>query len=131
MSFLFDVGKDTTMAQKYTTVIPKIQYVPNKNGACPTVFSLCDTTKYKELVEEINKSDLEDDVKEFLLLSATRFIVFNFGKIADYYTNSSKEVQELMEKLGLVIIDFDDAMENGFIQLTGNLKELYDEANRT
>ena len=34
-----------------------------------------------------------------------------------------------MEKSGLVIIDFEDAMENGFIKLQKNLMELYNEVN--
>ena len=33
-----------------------------------------------------------------------------------------------MEKSGLVIIDFDDAMENGYVELTETLKELKYEA---
>jgi hypothetical protein len=31
-----------------------------------------------------------------------------------------------MEKLGLVIIDFDDAIENGFVELNNEMRSLYE-----
>ena len=63
-----------------------------------------------------------------LLLAATRHIIFNYQMLAEFYSQADKKVQELMEESGLVIIDFDDAMENGFVELTQTLKELRNEA---
>lgn len=59
-------------------------------------------------------------------MAASRFIEFNYESIADYYANASNEMQELMEKLALVIIDFDKAIEEGFVQLNDKMKMLYE-----
>ena len=54
-------------------------------------------------------------------------LVFNYQNIADFYAHSNKEVQELMEQSALIIIDFNKAIENGYIKLTKEVKELYTE----
>jgi hypothetical protein len=65
-------------------------------------------------------------LKKFLLFSATRFIIFDYSKIAEFYCHQDKNIQEIMEKLGLVIIDFDDAIENGFVELNDEMRSLYE-----
>lgn len=125
---LFDID-DNFNRDRYTNVIPKIQYVPKERTA-PSEFSLYNTDKYDSLVKDIKDKNLPKDIEKFLLLSATRHIVFNYARIAEYYCHANKDVQELMEKSGLVIIDFDDAMENGFIELTKHLEELYNNAEK-
>ena len=100
------------------------QYVPRTSEVIgpDTTYDL---TKYKELRKEIAEADIPEDVKTFLNYAATRHIVFDYERVADYYAQAPKEVQELMEKSGLVIIDFEDAIENGFVELTDTLKNLY------
>lgn len=122
---LFDVGSNYDN-NRYTNIIPKIQYVP-KTRCKPSEISLYNLEKYNDLVKEIKSKNLDSEIEKFLLYSATRHIVFDYQQIAEYYSHSDKEVQELMEKSGLVIIDFEDAMENGFIKLQKNLLELYNE----
>ena len=100
------------------------QYIP-RTGEPISPLTLFNTEKYKELRKEIAASDVPEDVKTFLNLAATRHIVFDYERIADYYCQADKATQELMEKSGLVIIDFDDAIENGFVELTETLKSLY------
>ena len=63
--------------------------------------------------------------KEFLKLAATRFLVFRYDYIAEYYSKADKEMQELMEDLALVIVDFGKAVERGFVELQEGLWELY------
>ena len=46
-------------------------------------------------------------------------------KIADYYANSSKEMQELMEKSALVIIDFESAIQLGYVKLNDTITEQF------
>ena len=48
----------------------------------------------------------------------------NYSKIADYYSNASEEMQILMEKSALVIIDIDDAIANGYVKLTKVVEDL-------
>ena len=57
-------------------------------------------------------------------LAATRHIVFNYAKIADYYAHAGEEMQNLMEKSALVLIDIDDAIANGYIQLSKDIDEI-------
>jgi hypothetical protein len=47
-----------------------------------------------------------------LIKCSYRFIEFNYKNIAEYYSNAPKEIQELMEDLALVIIDFNKAIED-------------------
>lgn len=124
---LFDFEDDRFVKDRYTRVIPKIQYEP-KSKEVPSVYALYNLSKYMDLVKEVRDSDIDEQEKKFLMYAATRHIVFDYEAIAEYYCHASKKVQEFMEKSGLIIIDFEDAMENGFVKLTKNLEELYDES---
>lgn len=85
---------------------------------------LTDKTKYEQLCNEIDASELDSDIADFLKMAATRHIVFDYARIGDYYANASPEVQDLMERSALVIIDFAKAVENGFVKLTYELTEM-------
>lgn len=111
----------------YSKSMKHIQYVPTMQEKV-SAESCYNVKKYQELKEEIQQKDLPKDIKKMLLLAATRHIVFNYQLLAEFYSQAEKDVQELMEKSGLVIIDFDDAMENGYVELTETLKELKYEA---
>lgn len=111
-------GDDTT----YTNVVNIPQYVPS--GEKPDVDELIEMTKVNELLENIEESDVPDDVKEFLRIAAYRHAVIDFDKVADYYAESQKEIQELMEQSALVIIDVDNAIANGYTQLQRELDDI-------
>ena len=85
---------------------------------------LTDKTKYEQLCSEIEAAEIDGDIAEFLKMAATRHIVFDYARIGDYYANASPEVQDLMERSALVIIDFAKAVENGFVKLTQELTEM-------
>lgn len=95
----------------------------------PNVKDLYDDSKAFEIIEKIKAANLPQAEKDFLMLTAGRHVVLNFQLIADYYAHSSKEVQELMEASALVIVDVDDAIANGWMKLTEELNDLYDEEN--
>jgi hypothetical protein len=61
----------------------------------------------------------------FLVDAARRHTVFNYEKIADYYANSSKDMQQFMERSGLVIIDFEKAIEYGYVKICEDIKNQY------
>lgn len=109
---------------KYTSKVQAPHYIPS--GPCPSISEFVDTRKYEELIQKINASNVSDDNKRFLRLAAARHIVFNFGKIANYYTYADKELQQLMEDSALVLIDFNDAVRNGFIKLDSRIDEFVD-----
>lgn len=106
----------------YTTKVNIPQYLPNCEK--PNVDELCRTEKYMELVHNIKNADIPKDVKEFLLLAATRHIVFNYSKIADFYAHSDAQIQRLMEQSALVIIDFNDAIANGYVRFSSRIDEI-------
>lgn len=109
--------------RKYTQKIEPPVYEPCMENA-PTEDSLCDTTKYDNLVERIESAGISEEAKAFLKKAATRHIVFDYGEIAEYYAHASKEVQELMEESALVIIDFGKAIENGYAKLRDDIYEI-------
>ena len=114
--------------KKYSTKVSIPQYLPNDRK--PNVSSLYDHKKYSQLLHEIYNSNVSEEEKNFLRLAATRHIVFDYSLIADYYANSDKEMQELMEHSGLVIIDLDDAIANGYVKLSEKMRDLVNEARK-
>ena len=107
----------------YSQKIDTPAYEPS--GEKPALDELYDDLKAMDLIVDIQESNLSDDEKKFLMAAASRHIVFDYGKVANYYAHSSKEVQELMENSALVIIDFNKAIENGFVRLTEEINEMF------
>lgn len=105
---------------KYTSKIEAPTYKPKNKQ--PDLLILCDNSKAKALLREIDKADLEENEKLFLRLAAQRHLVFNYERIADYYAHARPEMQRLMERSALVIIDFDSAIEQGFVRLCDEIK---------
>ena len=123
--FLDDAdGVDTELDRMdvYSKNVKIPQYEPT--GAEVDISDLVDTGKTQTLVDEINNADIPDDVKEFLVEAAHRHSVFNYRNIAEYYANAPKEVQRLMEKSALVIIDVQDAIANGYVKLTKTIEDM-------
>ena len=106
---------------KYTTKVETPIYEPKNR--CPHILELVDSEKTKRLIREIEKSTIDEWEKKFLIEAAHRHSIFNYAKIADYYAHASKEMQELMEKSALVIIDYDKSIEFGFTKLTEELQK--------
>lgn len=122
---LFDI-KINDIDSKYTTKVLIPQYLPK--NVKPNIAELCNDTKTNKLIYEIKQSSVTNDEKEFLINAARRHLVFNYSKIADYYAHSNKEMQALMEKSALVIIDIDDAIANGYVKLSHKLNKMIEEA---
>lgn len=115
-----DVEQDSA---QYSTKIEAPIYEPS--GIKPELSELFDVSKTLKLIEIIKQSSLDEKEKEFLIYAAYRHSVFNFRKIADYYSHSNKAVQELMEQSALIIIDFNKAIENGYVKLAKNVIDQY------
>jgi hypothetical protein len=98
-------------------------------GERPKLSSLVDSTAVNKLLEQIDKAVIPVGVKSFLEVAATRHHKFNYQNIAEYYAHCSPEVQELFEQSALVIIDFDDAIANGFVQMNKRLMKIRDETS--
>lgn len=109
--------------ESYSRKVIAPTYEPS--GHTPSFGEMYDTTKRDALLHEIENANLPDEVREFLRQAAARHTVFNYAKIADYYAQASPKIQALMEQSALVIIDFDKAIENGFITMTKDLANAY------
>lgn len=118
----FDTDIDTGEGTQYSTKVEIPQYEPT--GECPDIWELVDTAKADSFLEEIREANVTDDEKDFLIKATRRLYEFNYRKIAEYYAQATPEMQELMEHLILVIIDFDNAIAYGYAQLSADLEEM-------
>jgi len=116
-------GAEDDAEQKYSTKIEAPVYQPNH--AKPHLLELCDPHKAQALTREIDGSGLPEEEKGFLRLAAQRHTVFHYERIADYYAHATPEMQRLMEHSALVIIDFDSAIERGFVKLCSDIRGRY------
>lgn len=123
---LFNVVSEMNKDNRYTKKVEVPQYAPS--AEVPRIESLIDYTKYSKLLADINKSNVSEDEKKFLKYAAARHIVFRYSLIADYYTHASKEMQELMEQSALVILDIDDAIANGYVKLSKDIRAILEQS---
>lgn len=119
-----DGGSD---ADLYTKKIQAPIYEP-KSAKPPPIADLVDFTKAEQLLARIDGAKLPDDVKNFLRAAAVRHNVFRYDQIAEFYSHAPKDVQALMEESALVIIDFEKAIENGFVVLSEAIAGAYKDA---
>ena len=104
----------------YSHETGKVLYEPKEtNHAISDLF--VKETKFDEIIEEIKNKDL----KKMLKARAVYFSKFNFEKIADYYAYQADENEKkIFEKLGLVLLDKDQLIENGFSNVISQLNEI-------
>ena len=126
MASLFNAGiNKSAKYQSYDTKTLVPHYLPSV--VKPHIDSLVGIDKYSKLIRDINKSSVSDEEKRFLKFAAARHIVFNYALIADYYANSNEEMQNLMEKSALVILDIDDAIANGYVTLSKDVANILEQ----
>ena len=117
-SFLDDEKKENP----YTSKIKIPQY--EVQGEQPGLDELYDTDKTDDLIAEIQISGVSEAEKQFLIEAAKRHTVFNYKMIAEYYAQASYEMQQLMERSALVIIDYEDAIANGYMKLSKAIERM-------
>jgi hypothetical protein len=109
--------------EKYTGKIETPKYEPT--GEKPKINKLYDTEKVDKIIDKIKSLKLNKTEEAFLIYAAYRHTVFNYKNIAEYYIHSDKVIQELMEDSALVIIDFEKAIEGGYIALNEKITSQY------
>lgn len=121
----FDLEEETEIEvdEIYTKKIKAPTY--EITGEKPKIEDLYNTTRTRELEAEIKSANIPKEIKEFLLMASQRHTVIDFEAVAEFYAHSDKNVQELFEKNALVIIDFDKAIENGYVQLSEEIYSQY------
>lgn len=122
---IFNSGQEKERKEGYSTKIETPIYEPKNEK--PTFDKMVNLDQYNKLIEEINASNVPDDAKTFLRIAASRHIVFNYEEIANYYANVGADIQRLMENSALVIIDFNRALELGYIKFAEYIAKEYEE----
>jgi ParB-like chromosome segregation protein Spo0J len=117
---------DGGLGDEYTQKVTIPVYEPK--GDKPAISALTDDTKARELIRDIQASGLSDEEKAFMIQAAGRHVVFDYQQIAEYYCHASPEMQDLMERSVLVLIDFDKAVAGGYVQMTQKLEGVYTES---
>jgi hypothetical protein len=108
--------------ENYSRKIEAPIYEPQ--GPKPLLSEMFDDSKTRKLCAAIEASNLSTEEKAFLIAAAQRHTAFRFDKIAEYYAHSDAATQRLFEDSALVIIDFDKAIEDGFVKMSERMKEL-------
>lgn len=122
---LQELGKNASCNEDnpYSDKVDTPHYEPT--GEKPHISELYNDEKSVDLIADIKNSSLPESDKQFLMLAASRHVVFNYQMIAEYYSHASKECQELMEDNALVIIDFNKAIKNGYAKLSEQIANNY------
>lgn len=107
----------------YTKKIQAPIYEPKNQQ--PHIISLIDKEKTHRLIREIETANISYDEKMFLMDAARRHNVFNYERIADYYAHATPEMQNLMERSALVIIDFEKAIQLNYVKVCDDIKQMY------
>jgi hypothetical protein len=125
-ALLLDLGSEgTRTAPDYTMKVEAPIYEPT--GAKPDVSALAKTDTRDELLAAIDDADLPDDLRRFLRLAAERHTRFDYEVIANFYAHAPAEVQRLMEASALVVIDYEQAIERGYVRFHDAVNTVFGE----
>ena len=116
-------GSEQSAENKYTSKIEAPIYEPKNQK--PNILELYDKYKTAKLIGKIEESNVSEEEKKFLIKAAYRHTVFNYENIADYYAHASDEMKRLMEDSALVIVDFNKAIERGFVRVCEKIRDQY------
>ena len=120
----FDLGLDDPEEENpYTDNVEGMHYEPT--GVKPELDKVYNTEKQSELIKSIEKSKAPEEIKCFLRAASYRHVQFNYQLIAEYYAHCDSEIKSLFEQSALVIIDYDDALKNGYVKLSQKIAEQY------
>lgn len=114
---------ETDEDEGYTQTVVSPIYEPT--GRQPAVKVLSDRGAADALRERIEDAEVPPAVEAFLLDAAERHVLFDYEQIANYYAHAPAEIQRLMEDSALVIIDYEDAIERGFVRLRADLDKVF------
>jgi hypothetical protein len=110
----------------YTAKVDTPLYEPT--GDQPELGELIGQDRYNTLVQGIAAAGLDPEVQAFLMKAATRHLVFDYQKIAEWYCHADPQVQRLMEDSALVIIDLNRAIELGYAALRDDMIDAVEDA---
>ena len=107
--------------EKYSTKIDPVHYEPTMPE--PPPLSICyNLDECNRRIAAAQSADIPEELRAFLTAAAYRHARFRYDYIAEYYAHASAEVQQLFEDSGLVVVDFQDAIKNGWVEMKAQLK---------
>ena len=125
-TLLGDLAQRELTPHEYTQKVVSPIYEPT--GPMPPVHKLADTERRDALIAEIDAAPIDDeDLREFLRAAAHRHTRFDYEAIANYYAHAEPAVQRLMEASALVIIDYEQAVERGYVRLNAAIDAAFEE----
>ena len=114
-------GNDV-LYDSHSQVIGKVVYEPKQ-----TNHEIRDLYEMPEDLDAVIATIKNKELRKMLEIRKDWFCKFNFSKIADYYAyQATPEEQRAFEKLGLVLLDLNQLIENGFANI---LKDFDNEEN--
>ena len=114
----FDNSIDTGLSEDYSQNVGKVLYEPKDTQHKVSELFSFDEERFLDMIEAVS----DEELKEMLRLRAAWCTDFNFSKIADYYAYHATPVeQRAFAALGLVLLDRDQLIENGFADIVDNL----------
>lgn len=104
---------DGGLDDRYSEAEGKVVYEPKEtNHKISDLYEMTDS--FDKDIESLENEEL----KRMLRIRKAWFCNFNFAKVADYYAyQATPEEQRVFEKLGLVLLDKNQLIENGFAKL--------------
>lgn len=108
------------LSDQYSQKIGQVEYEPRQTNHSISDLYTDNTGKFEELIAKVENEEL----KRMLQLRAAWFVDFDFAKVADYYAyQATQEEQRAMEALGLVLLDLDGLIANGFSNLIADFDD--------
>lgn len=102
---------DSEFREEYSPKVGTVIYEPSDRSWDAGDLFIDDGSKFDEQIAKVK----DDTLREMLRLRAAWFCQFKFDRIADYYVNQADEDERrVFEALGLVLLDKDGLIENGF-----------------
>lgn len=114
---------DDILSDGYSQKIGQVIYEPKQTNHKIRDLYYDDSLRFNEVIDKIQNEEL----RAMLKLRAAWFVDFDFSKIADYYAyQATEDEQRAFEALGLVLLDLDGLIENGYSDI---IKDFENERN--
>lgn len=87
---------------------------------------------YQEAVNKIiNDISLTEEEKQFLLILASRQIIFKYENLANYYDKAGEKIRTYLEELHAVVVDKDKAILRGYIKYQNDYNDYIKELTKS
>jgi hypothetical protein len=116
-----DIDNAEDREARYVNIAKSIFYQPRMSEP-PKIEELFDDSEAAPLLEKAK--EVPEPLRTLLTYAAVRFVRFRFDKIAEFYCHADDQTKRLFEDMCLVIVDYDKAIEKGWLQLIKGLGEL-------